>query len=159
MNKAVHLIVFILGLSLLVPAASAQKTKFEATLSGKNEVPAVESSAQGRATFQLSKTGKSLSYTISVTGIEDPTMAHVHMGAAGKDGPPVLPLYPTKMHPAKMGKVSGALASGTITEANLVGPLKGKTLADFLEQLRSGDTYVNVHSKAHPGGELRGQIE
>jgi CHRD domain len=159
MNRAVPLIVFILGISLLVPIASAQKTKFEATLSGKNEVPAVESSAQGRATFQLSKTGKSLLYTISVTGIEDPMMAHIHMGAAGKDGPPVVPLYPTKAHPAKMGKVSGVLARGSITAARLVGPLKGKTLADLLEQIRAGNTYVNVHSKAHPGGEIRGQVE
>ena len=159
MNKTFQLIGFILVVSLLVPVASAQKAKFEATLSGKNEVPAVQSSASGRATFQLSMDGKSLAYTISVTGIEDPTMAHIHLAAAGKDGPPVLPLYPSKAHPAKMGKVSGVLARGTATAANLVGPLKGKTLADFVEQLRAGDTYVNVHSKAHPGGELRGQIE
>ena len=159
MNRAVRLIVFIIGISLLVPMARAQKKSFEATLSGSNEVPAVDSAAHGRATFRLSKSGKSLLYTISVTGIEDPTMAHIHLAAAGKDGPPIVPLYPTKAHPMKMGKVSGLLARGDITAAHLVGPMKGKTLADLLGQIRAGDTYVNVHSKAHPGGELRGQIE
>jgi hypothetical protein len=37
--------------------------------------------------------------------------------------------------------------------------MKGKTLDDLLEQMRAGNTYVNVHTKAHPGGEIRGQIE
>lgn len=159
MKRAVRLLVFVLGFSLLVPIASAQKTNFEATLSGGNEVPAVQSSASGRATFQLSQSGTSLLYTITVNGIENPLMAHIHLASVGKDGPPVVPLYPTKDHPAKMGEFSGELASGTITSAQLVGPLKGKTVADLLENIRNGDTYVNVHSKVHPGGELRGQVQ
>ena len=86
-------------------------------------------------------------------------MAHIHLAAAGKSGPPVVWLYPSKAHPVKTGKVSGLLSRGAITAAQLVGPLKGKTLADLLEQIRDGNTYVNVHTRAHPGGEIRGQIQ
>jgi CHRD domain len=159
MKRAVQLILFMLGFSLLISAASAQETRFEATLSGKNEVPGVESSAHGRATFHLSKGASSLLYTISVTGIKDPTMAHIHLAAAGKQGLPVASLYPTKAHPAKEGKFSGVLARGTITAASLIGPLKGKALGDLLARMRNGETYVNIHTKARPKGELRGQIK
>ncbi|HVB33915.1 MAG TPA: CHRD domain-containing protein [Patescibacteria group bacterium] len=159
MKKVFQLAVFALGVALLIPAAHAQKTKFTATLSGTNEVPAVETSAHGRATFRLSRSGKSILYTVTVAGVENPTMAHIHMGAADANGPIVVWLYPTKAHPLKSGKVTGLLGRGVITESNLVGPLKGKTLADLLQEMRTGNTYVNVHSKANPGGELRGKIE
>ncbi len=128
-------------------------------LSGTNQVPAVVTSSRGRASFRLSRSGNALAYTLYVTGIEDPTMAHIHLAAAGKNGPPVVWLYPTKAHAVRSGKVRGLLARGTITAAQLVGPLKGKSLEDLVEQMRAGNTYVNVHTRAHPGGEIRGQIQ
>jgi hypothetical protein len=53
---------------------------------------------------------------------------------------------------------SGELAKGTITDKNLVGPLAGKTIADLVKLIKDGGAYVNVHTPAHPGGEIRGQI-
>lgn len=159
MKRAVQMAVFALGVLLLIPVAHAQKNSFTATLSGSNQVPAVETSATGRATFEVTGNGASISYSLFVTGIEDPTMAHIHLAAKGENGAPVVWLYPTDAHPVKSGKVNGLLSSGTITASQLVGPLKGKTVADLLEDIRNGDTYVNVHSKAHPGGEIRGQIQ
>lgn len=161
MKRAMHLIMLIAGLSLVIPAANAQmKTKFEANLAGKNQVPAVQSSATGQAMFQLSPDGKTLSYTLSVKGIDNVTMAHIHMAPMGKDGPPVAWLYGDKMHPAtKKGMFSGTLAKGTITAAQLAGPMKGKPLSDLVKTIRDGNAYVNVHTMAHPAGEIRGQIE
>ncbi len=159
MNKILQLGVLILGISLLVPAALAQKTKFTATLSGKDQVPAVDTSAKGEATFQLNSAGDALTYTITVTDIEDASAAHIHMAPVGKNGQPVVMLYPTDVSPAKAGKYSGVLATGTITAASLIGPLHGKTVADLVEQINAGNTYVNVHTKAHAGGEIRGQIK
>ena len=161
MKRAVQLALFILAIAFLIPAAQAQaqKTRFTATLSGADQVPAVQSAAHGTATFRVSPSGKSILYTVSVTGIDDPMMAHIHAGAAGTNGPPVVTLYPTKAHPMKMGKVSGVLSSGVITAAQLTGPMKGKTIADLVGAMQSGDTYVNVHTQAHMGGELRGQIQ
>ncbi len=159
MKRVGLLAAFTMGFALLFASiASAQKTKFEATLSGKNEVPAVNSPATGMATFQLSKTGKSLMYTLSVKDIEDVKMAHIHMGEPGQDGKPVAPLKisATAMKP---GKANGIIAKGVITSASLIGELKGKTISDLVEAIRAGKTYVNVHTAAHPGGEIRGTIE
>jgi hypothetical protein len=59
----------------------------------------------------------------------------------------------------KKGKFTGVLAQGTITAANLMGPLQGKTLEDLVSVIKAGDAYVNVHTTAHPGGEIRGQLK
>jgi hypothetical protein len=55
--------------------------------------------------------------------------------------------------------VDGLLAEGTITAADLVGPLAGMSIDDLLAEMRAGNAYVNVHSEANPGGEIRGQIQ
>jgi hypothetical protein len=140
--------------------ASAQGTKFEAKLSGKNQTPAIDSPAHGTATFQLSADGKSLSYRVSVTDIENVSMAHIHLAPAGQEGPVVAWLYPSKA-PAmvKKGKFTGVLARGTLTDASLAGPLAGKTISDLVDQIKAGKAYVNVHTEKHPAGEIRGQIE
>ena len=145
---------------LLVPLVNAQTTKFTATLSGSEAVPPVTTPAQGTATFELSQDGKSLSYTLSVSDIENVTMTHIHIGAPGKEGPVAAWLYPSKPPAAtKEGKFSGELAKGTITAADLAGPLKGKTVADLVSDIKDGNAYVNVHTSAHSGGEIRGQIK
>jgi len=51
------------------------------------------------------------------------------------------------------------LASGTITAANIVGPMLGSSMADLIDAITAGNTYVNVHTVVNPGGEIRGQIE
>lgn len=171
------LLTIVVGSAFLFgPAASAQKTKFEANLAGKNEVPVVDTPAAGQATFELSPDGKSLKYTLSVNDAADVTMVHIHLGGPGEAGKPVAPLYPAKMssmssnNGPSMSSDKGAgssdekmgmtcIAQGTITAGKLVGSLKGKTIQDLVDQIRAGKTYVNVHTKAHPDGEIRGTIE
>ena len=141
------------------------KTKFDAYLSGKSEVPAVDSNAHGQAMFELSPDGKSLRYTLSVDDAKDVTMAQIHLGDPGKAGKPVAPLYPadeksgTGSSDEKAGMMNGVSVKGTITAGKFIGPLKGKTIDDLVEQIRSGKTYVNVRTKGHPDGEIRGTIE
>lgn len=148
-------------LFLFIPliAASGAAT-FHANLSGKNQSPAIDTPAHGRATFTLGKSGRTLSYRLYVTDIENVSMAHIHIGGPGKEGPVAVWLYPS--HPpaqVKKGKFTGNLASGVITASKLQGPLKGKTIADLVQEIKSGDAYVNVHTVQHPAGEIRGQIE
>lgn len=165
MKRAVQAVMLIAAFSLLVPAGNAQKKKmmmmkFQANLEGNSQVPPVATSASGHAMFTLSKNGKRLSYMLDVKGADNVTMAHIHMAAMGKNGPPVVWLYGSKMHPAnKKGMVSGMLAKGTITASQLIGPLKGKPLSALVKAMHDGDAYVNVHTKAHPAGELRGEIK
>jgi hypothetical protein len=145
---------------LFASIAGAQTTTFQATLSGAQQNPPVDTSASGTATFTLSADGTTLSYTLSVVDTADITMAHIHVAAAGQNGPVATWLYPSEPHAeTKPGKFTGVLATGTLTDASLVGPLQGKTIADLVADIKAGNAYVNVHTTAHPGGEIRGQIQ
>lgn len=137
-------------------ALADQSTAFQADLSGDAQVPVVFTDASGEATFQLSPDRNSLSYTLTVGDISQVFVAHIHLGAAGTNGPVVVFLYgPT----APTGEVDGTLASGTITATNLTGPLTGQNLSALIDALTTGMAYVNVHTVPHPGGEIRGQVE
>ncbi|HEX6302971.1 MAG TPA: CHRD domain-containing protein [Anaerolineales bacterium] len=163
MKKYRVLIIFtVIALLLTVSAAAAQteQRNFRASLKGRNEVPAVDTNAQGQAIFQLNQAGDAISYKLIVANIEDVLMAHIHLAPAGENGGVVVWLYPEDGPPPQLipGRFDGVLAEGTITEADLVGDLTGMTLDDLLAAMRSGNTYVNVHTTANPGGEIRGQI-
>ena len=158
--KPAHRLAFLFAFALLfAPLIAAQSVTFHATLSGKEQSPPIDTPAHGTATFVLSKSGESLSFRLYVADIDDVLMAHIHIAPAGQGGPVAAWLYPA--HPPavqKNGKFTGVLARGSITAAELQGPLKGKTIADLVDDIKAGDAYVNVHTKAHPGGEIRGQI-
>lgn len=138
--------------------AGTQQT-FSAQLSGAEETPSVTTDASGEATFETEDDGKKLHYVLKVENLKDVTMAHIHMAAAGKNGPVVVWLYPSQP-PEKLieGVSNGKIAEGTITASNLTGPLEGKTMSDLLAKMSAGDLYVNVHTKQHGGGEIRGQL-
>jgi Cu/Zn superoxide dismutase len=142
---------------------------FQATaiLSGDNEVPVRDTQARGVATFHLNKEGTELYYRLNVANIDNVVGAHIHRAPEGTNGPIVVPLYSGT---AAGGAFNGRLAEGTITSANLTGPLTGMTLADLVTLLQSGNAYVNVHTNDgvaptntgpgdFPGGEIRGQIK
>jgi aldose sugar dehydrogenase len=130
-----------------------------AKLSGANEVPPVDSRATGQAIFRPGKDGHSLAFRLIVANIKDVTQAHIHLGRPGVNGSVVAWLYP-EGPPAQLipGRFGGVLAEGTITAAELVGPLAGQPLSALLEAMRAGEAYVNVHTSRHPAGEIRGQI-
>jgi hypothetical protein len=134
---------------------------FSAHLTGDQEVavPPVITEATGQALFQLSKDGEELSFKVIVDGIENITMAHIHVGPAGQNGPVVLWLYPAAS-PAQLipGPFEGILTQDTKTSANLVGELAGKEMSDLVDLMLAGKTYVNVHTSQYPAGEIRGQI-
>lgn len=115
--------------------------KHNALLLGRNEVPAVTTSAKGIARFTLVNTD-TLQYQIAVSNIVSITAAHIHFGPIGKNGGVVHGLY------SGVGAFDPANPlSGTLTLTN-------KQLVDLL----TGYYYVNVHTSANPGGEIRGQI-
>ena len=148
----------ILGLGGLTPTPE-QELKFTAKLSGGEEVPSVTTQAQGEATFNVSSDGSSIRYKLVRSNIENVTMAHIHQGAKGAAGPVVAWLYPATP-PAVLipGRSDGVLMEGTITASNLVGPLEGHPLSDLINEMKAGNTYVNIHTSQHAGGETRGQI-
>lgn len=108
-----------------------------AALTGAQEVPPVATSASGRSTISVAA-DQSVSGSVIVTGME-PTVAHIHQGAIGTNGPVILPL--AKTAPMTFSVPPGAKLNDAQYAA-----------------LKEGKLYVNVHSAAHPGGEVRVQM-
>jgi hypothetical protein len=119
----------------------------------------VDTDAQGQATFKLSKDGESIEYKLIASNIDNVLMAHIHLAPAGVNGGIVVWLYPDGPPPQLIqGTFNGVLAQGVITEADLVGDLAGQDLDALVDAMLAGNTYVNVHTTANPGGEIRGQL-
>ncbi len=106
-------------------------------LSGVNEVPPVTTSATGDGTISVADDG-TVSGSVTTKGVQG-TAAHIHIGAAGKNGPVVVPF-------TKDGDTYKA-------------PAGAKLNADQLKAFKSGELYFNVHSAANPNGEIRGQLK
>lgn len=154
----------------------ADSVKYRTKLSGDEEVPPVgvviDTRAKGKADFKLSKDGTELRYKLNVSKIDNVFMAHIHMAPMGVNGPIVVWLFPSTTPtpgPQGAGRFDGKIAEGTITAADLVGPLAGQPLSALLDAIEAGNAYVNVHTNDgvaptntgpgdFPGGEIRGQL-
>jgi CHRD domain len=153
-------------------AVADLKDNFGTHLQGRYEVPIRDSQAQGQAIFRVSDDGQSIEYKLIASNIDNPFMAHIHMGGPTVAGPVVQWLYPGTSPPAApagSGRHDGVLAEGTFTAATFVGPLAGQPLSALLDAIRNGNAYVNVHTSdgvdgnnTGPGdfasGEIRGQL-
>lgn len=130
----------------------AQNEKFNAKLSGQEEVPPVQTTASGMAWFKPMQ--DKVWFKLNVTDMQGVTQAHIHTGKQGENGPPVVTLYKSDTPQP----INGKLAYGNITANLLEGPMKGKQISDLATAISNGTTYVNVHTEKHPNGEIRGQI-
>jgi hypothetical protein len=118
------------------PAAIDPNVTYLATLSGASEVPANASTATGTATLIFNSTTKIFSITVTYTGVTA-TNGHIHKAAAGVSGGVI---FPFSSFTSPISYTSAALDA--TQEADL-----GANLY-----------YVNIHSAAFPGGEIRGQL-
>ncbi len=121
-------------------AASGASLHYDATLSGGSEVPARTGDATGHLLGTLDTVAKTFSYTVTFHALTGPaTMAHFHGPAAvGANAGVVVPLGKDPVSPI-VGKV-------VLTDAQIA-------------ELKAGKWYVNVHTVANPGGEIRGQMK
>ena len=115
----------------------ASATEVKVMLSGSQEVPAVTTNASGSATVTVGD-DMSISGSVTTSGVAG-TAAHIHMAAAGQNGPVIVPLN-------KTGDNVWSVPPGIrFNDAQY-------------EAFKLGNLYVNVHSAANPGGEIRGQV-
>lgn len=116
----------------------AKTIHFAAMLKGASEVPPNTTGGTGSVNATLNTTTRAFTYTVAYTGLTGPAIAaHFHGPAApGADAPPI------------------------ITMTSLDSPIKGSATLTAAQaaDLEAGKWYFNVHTKAHPGGEIRGQL-
>lgn len=126
-----------LALLLLASANLYAQQPMSISLKGSTEVPPVTTSATGSGQITVLP-DRTVSGSIKVSGLV-PTMAHIHQGAAGKNGPPLITLIPTTHD-------SFSVPAGTrLTNAQYM-------------SFMTGELYVNVHSAQYPDGEIRAQL-
>jgi hypothetical protein len=120
-------------------AGPAFAQKMKATLDGKSEVPPNASAGTGTADIDYDAASKKLSWKLTYSGLSGPaTAAHFH-------GP---------AEPGKNAGVAVAIPNATQTPAEGSATLTDAQAADLM----AGNYYVNVHTAANPGGEIRGQV-
>ncbi|PGW34300.1 CHRD domain-containing protein [Bacillus thuringiensis] len=128
---------------------------FFSKLCGVEEVPAVETTARGKAYFVLSQDNSSLEFKLSLYELNQITMGHLHLGKKGTNGPVVVFLFGPIEKPIS---IEYAIFTGEITQVDLVGLLAGHSLRDLVNEINAENIYVNVHTVQHPSGEIRGQL-
>jgi hypothetical protein len=133
-NSRTYIFAVMMGMASFTVSAA----EMNVTLDGKQEVPSVTTMASGTVNFML-KDDMSLSGSVTTKDIKA-TMVHVHAGVAGANGPVVVSL-------TMKGDSEWILPAGTMLTA------------EQTTMLKAGGMYVNVHSEAHKGGEIRGQLK
>ena len=123
---------------LALASAGAFAKDVKVDLTGAEETPPVNTSATGHGTIHIAK-DKSVSGSVKTTGVEG-IAAHIHVGAKGEAGPPIITLS------------KGADGTWTVPEGS---KLTDEQWADY----KAGKLYVNVHSAEHKPGEIRAQLE
>jgi hypothetical protein len=124
--------------ALTVGSGAAFAKTVKVSLTGAEETPPVTTSATATGTIKINK-DKTVSGTIKTTGI-DGTVAHIHVGAPGEAGPPIITLEKT---------ADGVWAV----------PAGSKLTDDQYASFKAGNLYVNVHSAEHKPGEIRAQLK
>jgi len=126
-----------LALAACAGMTSSGDTTVNLKLTGAEEVPPVSVSGAGTGNFTIGADG-SVKGSVATTGVQG-TMAHIHQGARGQNGPVIIPL-------TKNGDTYTAPASAKLNEAQL-------------QAFKAGNLYVNVHTAQNKGGEVRAQLQ
>jgi CHRD domain len=123
-------------------AAKKKTVKATAQLSGAKEVPPADPDGTGVADFKLKKKRKKVCFDIDFQNIEAPFVAHIHPGAEGVNGPPLITLFDA---PGSTSPQSGCVRA------------KKKQIKRIAKN--PDDYYCNLHNDPYPGGAIRGQLD
>jgi hypothetical protein len=137
------------------PRAQGGRQVLHAYLTGGSEAPTpVNSGAYGHAVITIDPGAGEVSWEIDVfnypTGL---TASHIHVGSPGTAGPIIIDFAPTAIG------VSGPFRLAGSTRNFTARPERGiRSMEEAMIAIAAGNAYVNVHSQANPGGEIRGQL-
>jgi hypothetical protein len=158
-NKTLHLVIITAALlSLLLVSTTYSNSvyaqnKFRAKLDANNEVPPVDSTAEGVATFKIKD--DAIKSKINITGIGDVSGAQIFMGKIGQNGDPIVDLLKTG---EKTEGSDAVVLKGNFTASDFEGSMQGKDLSALQSAMAGNQTYVNIMTSAHPDGEVTGHI-
>ena len=137
---------------------------FAAILTGKEEVPEVDTLDTALATFQFNNNNKDddddkkedLKYSVKVTDTDKIKEVHIHTGKPHEKGDVVAELYKSE---TPSGEVIGNLTDGKIRSKDLKGSLQGKNTQELVRKIEKGEAYVDIRTEDKPKGKVRGKIK
>jgi hypothetical protein len=168
-SNAIFAVLGVGALAVLAGSATANDKHnrpevVRAFLSGQGEVPAVSTKATGRFRAVIDENSQLITYTLTYEGLEggNTLFAHIHLGERHTNGGVMVFLCGGGTKPTPCPN-SGGEVTGSITPADVVAIATQQVPAgafdEVLAALRTpGLAYVNVHTTASPGGEIRGQV-
>lgn len=158
-NKTLYLVIItgallsLLLVSTTYPNDVYAQNKFRAKLDANNEVPPVDSTAEGVATFKIKD--DAIKSKINITGIADISGAQIFMGKIGQNGDSIVDLLKTGEKTEQSG---GVAIKGNFTASDFEGSMQGKDLSALQSAMAGNQTYINIMTTAHPDGEVSGHI-
>lgn len=143
--------------SLKVQAQEGEK--FSAVLSGDQEVPRTNSTANGTANFMINSNGTKLSYDIILKGLKVVDTLDISANRTGLEGRDIVHLKgKTEAENQSSPGAAEVRISGNISKGELKGPLKGMNISDLVKFIQNGSAYIEADTPIFPAGAIRGQI-
>ena len=173
MKKACAAILLLVTVAVLALGFTDGFKNIKELLTGSEEVPYISTTANGEFQARINKEETEIAYTLSYSALEgDVQQSHIHLGQAGANGGITVFLCTnlnngpvgTQACPPAPATITGVITAPdvspdvTATQAARNQGLNTGEFAELLDAIRSGNTYVNVHSSKFPGGEIRSQI-
>jgi len=140
--RAVMVLAGLIGVAWAAGLALAAPTPFTVQLTGAQQVPPVQTTGNGTASLTYDPATRVVTWSITYNGLSSPvTMAHFH-------------------GPAEAGKNANVAVWLSKQGSPVESPIKGEaTLTpEQAQQFTAGEMYINVHTRDHPAGEIRGQV-
>ena len=134
----------------------SEDVRFAAILTGKEEVPEIDTYDTGLAVFQpKGSNNNNLKFSIKIAGMDKIKKACLHIGKPHEDGEVVAELYKSE---TPQDEVIGNLCHGKLNSYDLKGSLQGKNINDLVAKMEQEEAYVNILTEDNPKGKIRGQI-
>ena len=142
----------------------AKVVDFAAIMTGKEEIPEVDTLDTALATFQSINNNKNkdnekddLKYSVKVTDTDKIKEVNIHTGKANEKGDVVAELYKSETPSREV--IMDNLTEGKIRSKDLKGSLQGKKTKELIRKIEKGEAYVDIKTEDKPKGKVRGKIK
>jgi len=142
----------------------AKRVDFAAIMTGKEEIPKIDTLDTALATFQYINNNKNkdnvkddIKYSVKVTDIDKIKEVNIHTGNPNEKGDVVAELYKSATPSREV--IMDNITKGKIRSKDLKGPLQGKKTQELIRKIEKGEVYVDIKTEDKPKGKVRGKIK